>query len=265
MKIAIFVTVILVIILTCLLIKEIKKNIFMQKELKETDGKLTKYVADNLDMEKRLVTMEKDFKRAEEMSNEIRKIQEQSRLLKHDLKNHTMVIMSYLDEGRVEDARKYTSNLLDKLNKMYTYINVGNSLMNYILNSKLSAAKEKDIEIKAQIENLSFEYMESMDFSSVLNNILDNAIEGCINSDVKKIEVNISRKSGFDSIMIKNTIDKSVLENNPELITSKKESGHGLGILQIKKITEKYDGMVDIYEENQNDEMYFVINVVYPI
>ena len=90
MKIAIFVTVILVIILTCLLIKEIKKNIFMQKELKETDEKLTKYVADNLDMEKRLATMEKDFKRTEEMSNEIRKIQEQSRLLKHGMIFHIM-------------------------------------------------------------------------------------------------------------------------------------------------------------------------------
>ena len=265
MKIAICVLVVMVMVLTGLLIKEIKKNQLIRKELKLTDEKLTRYIADNLDMEKHLSTVEKDYKRAWEMAEEIKKIQQQSKILKHDMKNHTMVIMLYLDEGRIEDARQYTSNLLDKLNKMYTYINVGNSLMNYILNSKLSAAKEKGVEIKAQIENLGFEYMESMDFSSVLNNMLDNAIEGCVNCNIKKLEVSISRKSGFDSIMIKNTIDKSVLESNPELFSSKKESGHGLGIIQIKKIAEKYNGMVDIYEEEKNNVMYFVINVVYPI
>ena len=31
-------------------------------------------------------------------------------------------------------------------------------------------------------------------------------------------------------------------------------------MVQIRKITEKYEGMIDIYEEKE----FFVINVVYP-
>ena len=52
------------------------------------------------------------------MAEEIKKIQEQSRLLKHDMKNHTLVMLSYLEEDRIEEAKKYASDILDKLNKM---------------------------------------------------------------------------------------------------------------------------------------------------
>ena len=40
-----------------------------------------------------------------------------------------------------------------------------------------------------------------------------------------------------------------MLERNPELRTSKTEQGHGLGLKQIRAIVEKYDGELDIYEE----------------
>ena len=75
----------------------------------------------------------------------------------------------------------------------------------------------------------------------------------------------ISNQKGFDSVMVKNTITESVLAKNPELHSSKDETGHGLGLVQIRKIVEKYNGMIDIYEEEKEGDRYFVVNVVYPI
>lgn len=238
--------------------RSLRKRI--EKQESETDRELTGYIAENIDIKNALSEVEKEYQEQQDMADEIKKIQLQSRSLKHDMKNHILVILSYLDEGKVEEAKYYTSHILDTLNKTYTYINVGNSLMNYIINNKLSRAKELEIEIKAEIENLAFEYMESVDFSSLLNNMLDNAIEAACKSKEKRIEVQISNQKGFDSIMVKNSIDSSVLENNPDFISTKAGDSHGFGMKQIQKITEKYDGMTDIYEENN----YFVINVVYP-
>ena len=175
------------------------------------------------------------------------------------MKNHTLVMLSYLEEDRIEEAKKYASDILDKLNKMYTYVNVGNSLLNYIINNKLSKAKEMDIEIKAEIENLAFSYIDSVDFSALLNNILDNAIKGAMDSKDKKLEVQIFNKKGFDSIVIKNTIDVSVLENNPDFISTKEEQGHGFGMKQIEKITEKYEGILDIYEKGR----MFIVGIMF--
>lgn len=231
-----------------------------EQEQAETDRLLTKYVANNIDMEKLLSEMKRKYALQQDMAEELKRMQTQSRLLKHDMKNHSMVILSYLEEGRVREAKAYTSEILDNLNKMYTYISVGNALMNYIINHKLSKAKEQGIEIKAEIENLAFAYMDSIDFSSVLNNMLDNAMESAVKSKEKKMEVMISSQKGFDSILVKNSIDTSVLEANPEFLSTKEGEGHGFGMMQIRQITEKYDGMTDIYEEAG----FFIVHVVYP-
>lgn len=250
----------LLIITVVLLLYEHKQRVMSEEEESRKDEMLTRYVAENIDLEKQLSDLIKVYDKQKEMSDEIKKMQVQSRLLKHDMKNHIMVILSYIEEEKIDEAKIYTSKILDNLNKMYTYINVGNSLLNNILNNKLSKAKEMGIVIKAQIENLAFEYMDSMDFSALLNNLLDNAIDGAEKSGIKQLEIVISNQKGFDSILVKNSIDKSVLKNNPHLKSSKEEEGHGFGIRQIKGITDKYNGMMDIYEKDG----FFIINVVYP-
>ncbi len=221
-----------------------------KQKYEEQDKLLTQYIAKNIDMEKQLSDMEKDYEIWQDMAQEVKKIQEQIRLLKHDMKNHTMVILSYLEENKVDEAKTYAGEILNKLNKMYTYVNVGNALLNYIINHKLSSAKEKNIEIKAEIENLTFDYMDSIDFSALLNNLLDNAISGASDSEEKAMEVQIYSKKGMDFICVKNSINESVLENNPNLETTKGEQGHGYGMKQIRSIVEKYNGTMDIYEKN---------------
>lgn len=249
---------VIIIILAMLLIREINKRKADKAKYEEQDKLLTRYLADNLDMEKRLSDIRDDYDKQQEMAEEIRRIQQQIGLLKHDMKNHTLVILSYLEENKTEEARKYAGEILDKLNRMYTYVNVGNSLLSYIINSKLSLAKERGIEIKAEIENLPFSYMDSVDFSSLLNNMLDNAIRGALDSEGRKLEMNIASEKGFDVITVKNSIDGSVLKDNPQLATSKEEPGHGYGMKQMKAVTEKYEGSMDIYEK---DGM-FVVSVM---
>lgn len=229
-----------------------------KKKYDEQDKLLTEYIARNLELEKKLSEMESDYQIQRQMAEEIKRIQEQVRLLKHDMKNHTMVILSYLEEKRIEEAKIYAGEILNKLNRMYTYVNVGNALLSYIMNHKLSEAKEKELEIKAEIENLPFTYMDSVDFSALLNNILDNAIRGAAASKERKIEVQIYQQNGMDIVTVKNSIDESVLDKNPTLVSTKKEAGHGYGMKQIKGIVEKYDGMMDVYEKKQ----MFVVSVM---
>ena len=73
------------------------------KKYEEQDKLLTDYIARNLEIEKKLSDMEKDYQTQCQMAEEIKRIQEQIRLLKHDMKNHTMVILSYLEENKVEE------------------------------------------------------------------------------------------------------------------------------------------------------------------
>lgn len=236
-----------------------KREVLRKQE--QTDLEYTKQLARGMEQEEELTRIKRDFGRQQEMAEEIRRLHEKTRLLKHDMKNHIMVITSFLNENKLEESKQYISNILDDLNKMYTYIQVGNALLCYIINSKFQEAAGRDVAIKAEIKNLSFEGIESVDFSALLNNLLDNAIEAAAQANEKRMVVNILEKKGWSNIYVANTVRESVLEKNPELISSKGEEGHGYGMKQIRRIVDKYQGMLDIYEEDG----YFCVNVMFPV
>jgi len=213
---------------------------------------------------------EKLVKETEEMhcqESELRELHQNVRQLKHDMKNHLMVLTAYLNAGETEQAKAYTSELLDKFSTMHSYIETGNVLLNHIINEKLSYAKSQGILVKAEIENLAFERMNRMDFSALLSNMLDNAIEALLRekerglSEKLQMQVLISGQRGYETICVKNRIFSSVLAENPNLETSKEEKNlHGLGVGKMKAIAAQYGGLADFYEE----ENFFCVKVFIP-
>lgn len=225
-----------------------------KKRFEELEEKYDSLLAEKLELEYRCKNLEREYSHEKEQRDEIQKLHENARRLKHDMKNHIMVITAYLQENQVEEAKDYLSGILDKLNSMYTYVETGNSLMSHILNQKMEYAHSKGILVKAQIENLGFARMESVDFVSLLTNLLDNAIEGTVGRPGERapeIHISIAGKRGYETILIQNSIGRSVLAENPELRSTKPNlEKHGYGIRQIKLIAEKYDGLCRFYEED---------------
>lgn len=255
-----------------------KINLVKNKENRKQEERNEMYIA-LFEQEAELrYQYEKLLKETEEMRSqeaELRELHQNVRQLKHDMKNHLMVLTAYLNDGEYDLAKAYTSELLDKFSTMHSYIETGNVLLNHIINEKLSYAKSLGILVKAEIENLAFEKMNRMDFSSLLSNLLDNAIEalerewkraGAEESQEKQrmqpqLKVCITAQRGYETICVKNQIAASVLSENPELLTSKEEKEkHGLGVGKIKSVAEQYGGMVDFYEEDN----FFCVKVFIP-
>ena len=222
----------------------------LKREYEALDEKYAILLGEKSELAYELEEIKESAGQIREQDAQIRHLHENIRHLKHDMKNHLMVIADYLNEGNYVSAKSYTSEILDKLNAVHSYIETGNSLLNHILNEKLELARTKGISVKAEVENLSFGRMGSLDFSSLLTNLLDNAIEACEQENTPELCVNIVRRRGYHAIIVKNKISDSVLNHNPDLRTSKKEKEeHGIGISQIKAISEKYGGISDFYEE----------------
>lgn len=226
----------------------------MKKQKQEPESLEAKYSAllsEKSELEYELAELKSSAEKIMKQDDEIRILHENVRQIKHNMKNHLMVIASYLNSAEHDSAKEYTSQILDKLNTAHSYVETGNSLMNHILNEKLNKAREAGISVKAEIENLTFAKMKSIDFSAMLSNILDNAIEACKNEMSPEINVIISARRGYDTVLVKNKITDSVLGKNPDLATEKADKErHGIGVSQIKGIVEKYDGLCDFYEED---------------
>ena len=235
-----------------------------KREQKESDvlkEQNLELFAENQELRVQLEHYKWQLEQTEKQEQEIRLLHSRVRKLKHDMRNHIMVIASYLNGGEYTEARAYTSEILDRLSAVQSYVETGNSLLNHILNDKLEVARKNGIDVKAQIDRVSFARLKSIDFSAIFNNLLDNAIEACKKEQTREMSVKVYRKKGYDALSVRNRITESVLTGNPKLVTTKQERDiHGLGILQVKEIVDKNGGMYDFYE----DDGFFCVNVFIP-
>ncbi len=224
----------------------------LRAEYSELETKYMKIFGEKSELEYELSSLKQKSEYLKQQDNEIRNLHQSMRQLKHDMKNHFMIIASYINDEDYENAKAYTSKIIGKLNSMHSYIETGNSLMNHIINEKLEKARTNGIAIKAEIENLQFKRLESIEFSALMSNMLDNAIEASmleLQMD-RELHIIVAKQRGYETICVKNRILKSVLDDNPDLSTTKKnKEKHGLGIGKIKSIVNSLEGMCDIYEE----------------
>jgi sensor histidine kinase regulating citrate/malate metabolism len=89
--------------------------------------------------------------------------------------------------------------------------------------------------------------LPAFDMATILGNLLDNAIDALMTIENRRmISVKIKYGKGQFIIKISNTFNGIVIERTNTLFTKKDGGNHGLGIKNIKRILEKYDGSMDI-------------------
>ena len=224
-----------------------RKEKQLREECEELNKKYLKLYEEKSELDYELSMLKEETEHMKQQDNEVRALHQNVRQLKHDMKNHLMVIASYINDEDYIRAREYTSEIIGKLNAMHSYIETGNSLLNHIVNEKLEYARGHNVDIKAQIENLQFKNISS-------------AIEASIKEETgcREIHITITGCRGYETICVKNRIGISVLNCNPNLESTKEEKdNHGLGMSKIKSIVDQCGGMCDIYE----DDGFFCIKV----
>lgn len=172
------------------------------------------------------------------------------RKVRHDLKNHFSVIMGYLERGETDACHDYINGIQQTVESMGTLIRSGNSVIDYMINSKLSNLEGVQILISGCVGN--FNDITDVDMVCILGNILDNAVEALQRgSGTKWLELHFSKIKQNRLIICKNSVSAPVLENNKSLLSTKRDSGaHGLGHQIIESTVKKYGGLVGYFEED---------------
>lgn len=197
-------------------------------------------------------TIKKDNK-VFELNNELNKIEsdktyykllehknEEMHIFVHDTKNHLAIIKALANNPNVDE---YVDKINSDLVRCTPKCNTNNKIMDLILDKYSDLCKINDIEFYTIIKTANLDFMDEMDLSSFLTNILNNAYEAAIESKEKRVELSINKIQGFDVLTCTNSCDRKPIIQNNTLLTSKKDSTfHGYGIKSIKKIVKKYNG-----------------------
>lgn len=195
--------------------------------------------------------LQQAFKSQEKSVEETKILYQSVRSIRHDLKQHFQVALTMLHSGKINEAvdymEKYNDTVLDGIsNKVFC----DNDVVNYIINSKSKICSDRHIKIYIYIANEIPEFSD-LDLCVLLGNALDNAIEGVSGEGNNEIYLELRNVDNFFMISVKNTIINSVLEYNPNLISTKNEKDvHGLGILSMKEVVQKYNGSIEFYESD---------------
>lgn len=195
--------------------------------------------------------LQQAFKSQEKSVEENKILYQSVRSIRHDLKQHFQVALTMLHSGKINEAvdymEKYNDTVLDGIsNKVFC----DNDVVNYIINSKSKICSDRHIKIYIYIANEIPEFSD-LDLCVLLGNALDNAIEGVSGEGNNEIYLELRNVDNFFMISVKNTIINSVLEDNPNLISTKNEKEvHGLGILSMKEVVQKYNGSIEFYESD---------------
>ncbi len=206
----------------------------------------------------KLQQIEMELKQNQDMTS----ITENLRKLRHDMNNHYGLIRNFIYTKNYDGLKEYVDQLYVDVDKANDMVISENKVLSVILNLKKSQAKEKEIDFQSVIAADKLD-MQEKDITTLLGNILDNAIEGAAKSkDKKYIDFSIQKTESGCVISCENSIGEKPVIKRGKLITNKSNSSqHGIGTENIKDIVTKYRGELRF----DFDEEMFSVRVVMPV
>lgn len=192
--------------------------------------------------EQRNRLMEMQRAQSEKEIEAIRRSEHTIALLRHDMRYFLNNISSYIERGDTDKAKSYIHEIIVLADKTAMKKYCENELVNMIISSYENKMSENRICFHHSIQIPAKLPVSDVDFTSILSNGLENAINVVSGLDISKRSITLDLRMNDTKLLlsIKNPYADKVdmLDGIPQA----KEAGHGFGTQSIKYVTEKLKG-----------------------
>lgn len=167
---------------------------------------------------------------------------------KHDFKNHLSVIAALMQKNEQEEAAAYIDKIINVYKSVREPYNSGNLVIDSVLNYKTQEAAQYEIPVNVGLSVPEDLQVNSFDMTTILGNILDNAINAAKMLERDKfIDLKIRYDKGRLLIKIDNPFNGEIKYENNKLVTLHPDrEDHGIGLNNVRSVLEKYDGTLEI-------------------
>lgn len=182
-------------------------------------------------------------------------------MLRHDFKNHLIIIDNYNQTGQTKELDLYIKNLTSELQKTST-IQTPSVTLSSIINVKKELSDAKNVEF---IFEQRFEKIIFGDFHliTIFSNILDNAITAAAKINNGYVKLSILQVDSFLDILCENNHAEHIIKRDGMFLTTKSEQKefHGLGLTSVRRSVDALHGSMDItYTENSFNVQILIPN-----
>lgn len=186
---------------------------------------------------------------------DLQKHQHELRLINHDIKNHTATMAQLIKTQQYNALGEYIMGLKNSINSITAPVtNCDNLLINSLLNDKLGVLKEEGVDLQLCVMVPAVLRINNVDLCILLGNLLDNAVEACVAMEAEEpryIRVDIRSRGPFLVVEIANSYNNVINIKDSEYLTTKRvRLLHGMGLTNVRRVVNKYDGRFEINHEN---------------
>ncbi len=194
---------------------------------------------------------------------EVENMYRQMRGWRHDYRSHIQVMKAHAAQGEWEALRAYLDQLEDDLSTVDTVVKTGNPMADAILNSKISLARSRHIQVRSDASVPVALDISELDLCVILGNLFDNAIEAslALPEEERLIRVYIDRKGEQLYISFTNFTASGKREKREGRFRSTKGEGHGFGLVRIDAIVERLGGWLS----RNSEEGAFTTEILLPV
>lgn len=167
--------------------------------------------------------------------------------LYHDLHNHIEAIYQCLTQGDIQEAVQYCGDLRTPVRQISQTVWTGDKALDYLISSKMALAGQEQIKTKVNIEYPHNTNIRSVDLTTILGNLLDNALEAAKTApeNLRFLNLTIRRINAMLIIKVENGYGSTPVQENGKLLTSKKDKAfHGWGLKSVQTAADRYDGTI---------------------
>lgn len=182
-------------------------------------------------------------------------IYERQRRKMHDYKNQLSTIQTLIKNGHTDEALSFTQKLTESIAVEMSAINTNHPVVNAVLNQKYRSMQEKHIAVILKVGDLAGDLSGGGRDRDPALQFTDNAIRESekVLKNTGKAVIHLKLECEDHKLIfaVRNPVTEKVEIEN-DTIKSKRGDHHGIGLLNVKAVVDKYGGdMVLSCDENE--------------
>lgn len=186
-------------------------------------------------------------------------------VMRHDLKHYSILINSYLEEGRIEEVRRLLQELNEHVNETRTVRYCENLAVNGIVAHCARQAAERHVRFEASMEIPQKMKINEFEFATVVSNLMENAVNAAAQAQEPELRFVKASARGVKGKLVFHISNGCVKE--PEIsgatglpLSSNGES-HGYGMQSVRAFAKKNEAMFDFAWKEQVFSVKLLVNI----
>lgn len=201
----------------------------------------------------KLLLLETNYRNFSEQIEFRRENERALKKFRHDIINYLSDIRGLISMNETESALKLLEETAGKAEQSgIGSVDTGNVFADVVISSKSAVCRRKSIRFEFRSVSLKDHEIEAADISSVLSNLLDNAVEAAEKCTEPYVRLDIFTHNIYLVFRVENSVSDEVRSDDAHIRSTKEDSSlHGCGMEIIHEIAEKYGGCFTWKSDNK--------------